>query len=276
MLLPHDRPERRRRNAPASVPTIRHLKNTNMKRFPALGASLALLLAAGCGEQTVAPRFTTLHVDTLLVCGTARYSVRYDFTSIANASEDAALQAIEEANIRNFFDLEYSPGSARQAADTALADLYAEMIPDQETEYAWENTLSAQSDAAVVADTLLVYTIDMSGYSGGAHGYYGRTVRNYSLKGGYDLMLNDLFDATQRDLLDELIRDKLYDRYGVADDVGLAAEGFFPEEIAATENFAIGEQGITFYYNPYDIGCYALGDVEVHIGFDELNELENL
>ena len=247
-----------------------------MKRFPALGASLALLLAAGCGEQTVAPRFTTLHVDTLLVCGTARYSVRYDFTSIANASEDAALQAIEEANIRNFFDLEYSPGSARQAADTALADLYAEMIPDQETEYAWENTLSAQSDAAVVADTLLVYTIDMSSYSGGAHGYYGRTVRNYSLKGGYDLMLNDLFDATQRDLLDELIRDKLYDRYGVADDVGLAAEGFFPEEIAATENFAIGEQGITFYYNPYDIGCYALGDVEVHIGFDELNELENL
>ena len=247
-----------------------------MKRFPALGASLALLLAAGCGEQTVAPRFTTLHVDTLLVCGTARYSVRYDFTSIANASEDAALQAIEEANIRNFFDLEYSPGSARQAADTALADLYAEMIPDQETEDAWENTLSAQSDAAVVADTLLVYTIDMSGYSGGAHGYYGRTVRNYSLKGGYDLMLNDLFDATQRDLLDELIRDKLYDRYGVADDVGLAAEGFFPEEIAATENFAIGEQGITFYYNPYDIGCYALGDVEVHIGFDELKELENL
>ncbi len=55
-----------------------------MKRFPALGASLALLLAAGCGEQTVAPRFTTLHVDTLLVCGTARYSVRYDFTNVSS------------------------------------------------------------------------------------------------------------------------------------------------------------------------------------------------
>ena len=30
---------------------------------------------------------------------------------------------------------------------------------------------------------------------------------------------------------------------------------------------------ITFYYNPYDIGCYALGGVEVHITREEMQGL---
>ncbi|MFR2005478.1 RsiV family protein [Alistipes putredinis] len=33
------------------------------------------------------------------------------------------------------------------------------------------------------------------------------------------------------------------------------------------------EDGITFYYNPYDIGCYALGGVEVHITREEMQGL---
>ena len=31
--------------------------------------------------------------------------------------------------------------------------------------------------------------------------------------------------------------------------------------------------GITFHYNPYEIGCYALGAVEVEFSTGELNEV---
>ena len=53
----------------------------------------------------------------------------------------------------------------------------------------------------------------------------------------------------------------------------LAERGFFPEYISLTENFRITPEGITFYYNPYDIGCYALGAVDVTMSREELENL---
>ncbi|MDE7122879.1 MAG: RsiV family protein [Alistipes sp.] len=47
--------------------------------------------------------------------------------------------------------------------------------------------------------------------------------------------------------------------------------GIFPDYIAPTENFRIGEEGsVTFYYNPYDIACYAFGPVEVVFTAEEV------
>ena len=43
-----------------------------------------------------------------------------------------------------------------------------------------------------------------------------------------------------------------------------------PEIIGVTENFLVTPEGITFYYNPYDIGCYALGSVEVSVSREQL------
>ena len=58
-----------------------------------------------------------------------------------------------------------------------------------------------------------------------------------------------------------------------ANDDELAERGFFPEYISLTENFRITPEGITFYYNPYDIGCYALGAVDVTMSREELENL---
>ena len=89
----------------------------------------------------------------------------------------------------------------------------------------------------------------------------------------FDLALSDLFDAARQEALIGLIRNKLYEQFGVTGDEGLVAQGFFPEYISTTENFEVTEDGITFYYNPYDIGCYALGGVEVHITREEMQGL---
>ena len=53
----------------------------------------------------------------------------------------------------------------------------------------------------------------------------------------------------------------------------LSELGFFPEYIGATENFQIDDRGITFFYNPYEIGCYALGGIEVTLTREELSAL---
>ena len=70
-----------------------------------------------------------------------------------------------------------------------------------------------------------------------------------------------------------MIREKIAAQYQASTDDELSEAGFFPEYIAPTENFLISESGITFYYNPYDIGCYALGAVEVTLTPEELAQL---
>lgn len=131
--------------------------------------------------------------------------------------------------------------------------------------------ISVEAEGSV-QDSLLTYVITRSSYTGGAHGIYETEYHTYSLAKGYEITTADLFTEEQAERLDELILRKLCRQYGARNEEELAAQGFFPEQIGATENFRIAPEGIVFCYNPYDIGCYALGAVEVTVSREELDE----
>ncbi|MDR0961407.1 MAG: RsiV family protein, partial [Mediterranea sp.] len=40
-----------------------------------------------------------------------------------------------------------------------------------------------------------------------------------------------------------------------------------------TENFFLGEKGITFYYNIYDITPYVMGPVQITLSYDAVRPL---
>lgn len=244
-----------------------------IRSFALLTATAALTLAA-CSKRLAQPVFTVEAIDTLLDGNGFTCNIEYRFASIGNASDSPALEAIERANIGHFFELEEFSGSVGEAAAAAIGQAAAEFAPPAGAakhmdRKIWEGTISAESEATVV-DTLLCYAITRSSYTGGAHGMYGTECHTYSLTGGYELSLADLFSEEQLKRLDQLIRNDIYNRYDARNDEELTSQGFFPEYIQATENFLITAEGITFYYNPYDIGCYALGAVEVSIGREEL------
>ena len=133
-----------------------------------------------------------------------------------------------------------------------------------------EGEISVESEGNVV-DSLLCYAITRSSYTGGAHGMYSTQYHIYSLADGFELSLADLFDARQLEILDRAIREKIAETYDAVSDEDLSDRGFFPEYICPTENFRITPEGIAFFYNPYEIGCYALGSVEVTFTWAELD-----
>lgn len=229
---------------------------------------LPFLLLGSCTRRPVEPRFETLAVDTLLGSEENGCRVEYRFATIVNADRSDALKAIEQSNISYFFELEEFAGTADDAATQAVRDLGQELkLPGGLT---GEVSIEAETE---VRDTLLTYIITRSSFTGGAHGLYSIEHHTYSLPGGYEIMLGDLFPVGFREKLDTLIRTKLYAQYEISDDEGLAAAGFFPETIIATENFRLTPDNIIFFYNPYEIGCYALGNVEVSIPQAELEQL---
>lgn len=245
-----------------------------MKSLKILFFAVAVLVAAtGCKKKLVVPEFGMISVDTLFVNGERQFTVQYEFATISNACESPVLQVIESSNIRRFFQLEEFGGTAQEALGESLTQTAAEFAADDVAAAIPSEEIVCSTSTAELVDSVLVYTISYSSYTGGAHGRQGIAATNYSLKDGYELTLDDLFDEQQRARLSSGIREKLYAEYNVQDDKGLAEAGFFPEYIGVTDNFALTPEGITFYYNPYDIGCYALGGVEVAFTCEELQGL---
>lgn len=241
-----------------------------MKRTGILPLLLLALMLGACTPKKSEPRFETLALDTLVHAGATQYDIQYRFLSLEKADRSPALQAIEEADIAYFFELEGFTSTAREAMRTAVAQLAdGSMLPgDEAARYSY----SVEATAARV-DTLLVYTITRSGYLGGPHDLYDTTTHTYSLEGGYELTLGDLFTPQQQERLAGLIRSRLRAQYHVSDDEGLAALGFFPDYILPCENFQPTDEGILFRYAPYEIGDNALGDIEVLVSRAELEQL---
>lgn len=240
----------------------------------ALLVAVCGLVAAACSTKPVLPEFEAADTDTLLLSEGVSCQVTYRFTRIRNAAASPALQAVEEANISYFFELEGFAGSVAEATEAALHEITADFVQDrpQEASVGRDYEITVEAEGAVV-DTLITYTISRASFTGGAHGMYGIECHNYSLAEGYELTAADLFGEERLVRLGELIRSKLHEEYEAANDQELIERGFFPEYIAPTENFTVTAEGVTFFYNPYEIGCYALGLVEVPVSREELEHL---
>lgn len=226
---------------------------------------------AACTRKPVVPEFSMLSIDTLIALRPT--DARSNSVSPRSPTrETPALRSIEAANAEYFFELEDFGGTARQAVDSAIRQIAAEMLPDSVEQTMGTYEISAEAEVTVT-DSLVTYIISRWSFTGGAHGMYGMECHTYSLAGGDELSSADLFSEQQLHGMETLLRKKLYEQYGADSDEELAAQGFFPEYISLTENFQVTPEGITFYYNPYDLGCYALGAVEVTMTREELENL---
>ena len=238
-------------------------------KFPTLALLAAAALTAGsCTKRPVRPQFTVVSTDSLISGNGFSCDFEYRFASIANAQDSPALAAIERMNIDRFFDLENFEGTPEEAASAAIRQVTSDMTPPGNTPEstvrpAWE--ISVESEGSVV-DTLLCYVITRASYTGGAHGIYGTECYNYSLAGGYEITTADLFTETQLERLNRLIREDIYEQYGVRSDEELETL----RDACESKRDLVTPEGITFYYNPYDIGCYALGSVEVSVSREQL------
>ncbi len=122
---------------------------------------------------------------------------------------------------------------------------------------------------------LLVYKTYYDEYTGGAHSMYATHFLNIDLESKSVLHLNDLFDVPDyQEILTDLIWNQLMAIHNVTthealEDLGYGVTG----EIAPVENFYLSPDGITFYYNVYDIAPYSNGPVSVTIPFSMMERI---
>lgn len=111
----------------------------------------------------------------------------------------------------------------------------------------------------------LVYYISAYDYNfGAAHGYYYLAPIVLDQKTGDRIHEKDLFNDDYEPLLQELLEKHIED-----------AEDFDPDfllvdAILPNDNFDLTTEGITYYFNPYEIAPFVAGIIEISIPWEEL------
>ena len=131
----------------------------------------------------------------------------------------------------------------------------------------WEDEIIGTFDGS--HGDVISYVLYSYSYQGGAHGSWGNFVTNFSLKDGSVVTEDDLFVPDYRAELSKILTDHLYDSMGDPE----AYDCLFVKEIEPNGNFEVSEEGLSYLYNPYEIGPYAIGLVTVTVPWQELEHI---
>ncbi|GMX58466.1 MAG: hypothetical protein MCSN_1200 [Candidatus Microsyncoccus archaeolyticus] len=122
-------------------------------------------------------------------------------------------------------------------------------------------------------DDIISFKFNKSDYTGGAHGNQYIACFTYNIKENKRLYLNDFFSSeTYLDKISEFsINDFMNDEYAdeewIKDGAGPKLENY--------DKFVITENAFVFYFPPYQVSPYALGERQIVMPLNQLKEILN-
>lgn len=121
---------------------------------------------------------------------------------------------------------------------------------------------------------VMIYTLQLDSYEGGAHGNSQQQIFNFSTKSGKLLTLNDVFVPGYEKELNDLLLKALEDKTSSKDMNELHNKSYLlSNDMYASENFMLNDGNITFVYNPYEIAPFALGSTELTLSDSDLSNI---
>jgi Protein of unknown function (DUF3298) len=117
----------------------------------------------------------------------------------------------------------------------------------------------------LIDTTNRLFSIQINGYSmmySAAHPSGVISCLNFDLKTGNKIQINEILtDGYERKMF-QIVKKKLFSEYG--------SEGW---EFSLTKNITIHKNGLSFNYNQYEIGPYAMGAPSVFVKWSDIKEL---
>lgn len=152
-------------------------------------------------------------------------------------------------------------------------ELWEDVIKDNEqgknggTWLSWTDNVTGYFSGG--HEGLISYVVEHDSYTGGAHGLGQLDAIVLDLRDGSAVNESDLF----ADGYEESLSERLSTHLPEAFDDEESYEGLFVKQIAPNGNFMVSEDGVTYIYQPYEIGPYSLGTISVTVPWTELEDL---
>lgn len=165
------------------------------------------------------------------------------------------------------------PAACLQWIDGIQDEYYAfadEVLPELDVDdepwmMGWWYDQAGAFSGGCEARHLCTYSINYEDYTGGAHGMRGNYYYVFDTKTGAQVTEEDLFaEDCDTEALEDLIYDRLLE--GLDEEAWQAVY----ERPSLNGNFSVDEDGITWWYNAYEIAPYVLGTLSSTLSWDEL------
>jgi hypothetical protein len=151
--------------------------------------------------------------------------------------------------------------------------IYAEANSEDPLNIGWED----QRIMEAVYNNHNIFSISCSFYSftGGAHPNSWIDYYNFNIQTGKIIDLEDLFTYRELKKLQNTGESLFRDMQGINEDDCFSDYDFwFPDDkFYLTENFFIDDQGLTFYYNSYEIAPYSHGPTTLNIPYRSIIDI---
>ena len=216
----------------------------------------------------------------------APYCLRiFDNINYYKSSEPALAQSINDVLKIKLFGEDVSkntetiPQAAQKFHDILYEDYKTNNVQaleedeDLEFDFIYNYEYETVGYETYLSDTRLSYCIERYVYLGGAHGINTRQFVNFELPSGKLISEQDVFKGEYREPLHKIMLQQIVEQ---DDDVALVRDieekGYFPQNIYPNDNFFFTDSTIVFVFNPYEIGPYAFGDIEIELPFSLISD----
>lgn len=194
--------------------------------------------------------------------------ITLDYNKVTLSNEDA-IKYPELANTLNKEAAQLDEEKAAQLKD--MQESYFEYEIDSSISEDYMKYTNECKTRVLRADKTVLTTINSySGYEGGAHGYYSVHGNAYSVETGKKLSLSDVI--VDEEAFKTAVKDKLFSQYDesvfliniddyLKNDASLSGDNEL--------SWSMDYNGITVYFNPYEIASYADGLLSVRFTYKE-------
>lgn len=257
-----------------------------MRHFYIIVALSTLLISCSSNDESI--QFEVATVDKTVKLASEENSpmcsvhLEVSYATEANGHKAEIINNIIEKRLLDMEDL-----TMTQAADS-FANAYAtnyqnSLLPlyrqDQRDEkkvewYTYHYIIKTSTEKGYKDAT--VYHIYLDYYEGGAHGINQHLTLNFEQSTGRQLTLADIFVPGYERQLSSILQTALCEYAGASSIKELKDQGYlYSMDMFPSENFILGEEAITFIYNPYEIASYEKGSIELTISYSDLDDILN-
>lgn len=236
-----------------------------MKKFLLPLAVLAML--TGCNHFT-----TEVYQDnlTMAICEDCEDSLTFNLSVeyVTGGMSADAMDLLNRYIVYNAFDLEEFDAPLVETAEyyrEGLMEYYLNECAEAGMVSSWED----DTDAYFLPDWKgwKNYLIRYYSYRGGAHGIQTESYLVFNAKTGELIKEPDLFKEGYEEPVTEMLRLCIKDSLPFDEEM---TEMLWLDNVVPNGNFFLDKEGITWSYQPYEVGPYALGIVTATLSWDDL------
>ncbi|MBO7580095.1 MAG: DUF3298 domain-containing protein [Bacteroidaceae bacterium] len=167
----------------------------------------------------------------------------------------------------------------KQSSNLGIDDAIAQYIEDVKSEFHGDEVANVYHDhltgrAEYGMENVINYRLLEDVFTGGAHPSQLTTILRFNTQTGEFITLDQVFPTTNQLQLQDILLTKLMKDQNAHSLEELHKKGILEmTDMFISNNFALREDSIEFYYNEYDIAPYASGACTICVSYEDVKDV---